>query len=287
MTPRTAYPVCDFSYKRCCRNLMTKTHSQFARLCKARGNASTGSLPTQPLPAGYAACQPPEQAAPTPAEYGQPRASWEGGEESSCAQRSKDNETGFSYPASKILSWWLRLRCLQWSWKYQKDGSEKSCLSSEAAQPNGSGARRMLLLSVVGPRSAAAGSSPQQPQLLRCHPNHRGTVHVQLQMCVLVPQPCQADRSGCKACGLYRGSQLGLLRKEGTAAEAESRAKMKKTETISVKYKALHVSSTILVFFFLMKSVFYWICEYTWTVASATIPSWRKEWVFYFKVPWQ
>lgn len=105
MTPRTAYPVCDFSYKRCCRNLMTKTHSQFARLCKARGNASTGSLPTQPLPAGYAACQPPEQAAPTPAEYGQPRASWEGGEESSCAQRSKDNETGFSYPASKILSW--------------------------------------------------------------------------------------------------------------------------------------------------------------------------------------
>lgn len=168
MTPRTAYPVCDFSYKRCCRNLMTKTHSQFARLCKARGNASTGSLPTQPLPAGYAACQPPEQAAPTPAEYGQPRASWEGGEESSCAQRSKDNETGFSYPASKILSWWLWLRCLQWSWKYQKDGSEKSCLSSEAAQPNAKDAAALCGGATVSccwqlPTAAPAAPVPSKP----------------------------------------------------------------------------------------------------------------------------
>lgn len=35
MTPHTAYPVCDFSYKRCCINLMTKTCCRPARRCRA------------------------------------------------------------------------------------------------------------------------------------------------------------------------------------------------------------------------------------------------------------
>lgn len=52
MTPHTAYPVCDFSYKRCCVNLMTKARSRFARWCRARGSASRGSPPTEPLPFG-------------------------------------------------------------------------------------------------------------------------------------------------------------------------------------------------------------------------------------------
>lgn len=52
MTPHTAYPVCDFSYKKCCINLMTKMRSPFARRCRARGSTSRGSPPTEPLPFG-------------------------------------------------------------------------------------------------------------------------------------------------------------------------------------------------------------------------------------------
>lgn len=42
MTPHTAYPVCDFSYKRCCINLMTKACSWSARRCLS---SSTAALP--------------------------------------------------------------------------------------------------------------------------------------------------------------------------------------------------------------------------------------------------
>lgn len=94
MTPHTAYPGCDFSYKRCCINLMTKTCSRPAGRCRARGTTAA-LLARSPGPPGHGAAS----------SWGRwlslhagsaPHPSWECEEGTHCAQRSKDKKTGFS-----------------------------------------------------------------------------------------------------------------------------------------------------------------------------------------------